>query len=70
MCYDNDSSTSVERMPREFLSSNFGRNRLQLTRLPLRYTLATHRLIGTSVYLFYVAALVLTLLALVEESLS
>ena len=40
MFYDNDSSTSVERRPKEFLSSNFGRNQSrygQLNRLSLRY---------------------------------
>ena len=35
--YDNDSSTSVEPGPREFPSSDFGRNRPRLTRLSLRY---------------------------------
>ena len=46
MFYDDGSSTSVERRPKEFLSSNFGRNRLlRLTRLSLRYT-ADHILVA------------------------
>ena len=44
MFYDNDSSTSVERRPKEFISSNFEQNRSRcghLTRLSLRYDAST-----------------------------
>ena len=40
MFYDKDSSTSVERRPREFLPSNFGRHRLRYGFLSLRCKLA------------------------------